>query len=210
MRLAAVAVVSLLMFGSAAHAATPAEQFVQQSADSAVAILKDKSLDAAAREAKLRDFLVALLDLHRMAIFALGPAASSASPDDLNAYLDAYTQFAIANYDSEFGAYGGEAIQVTGSLPRSDSDFVVNASITDPAAPSDPPDTVSFRVLSANGKFSIVDASVQGVWFTIAQRDDFAGFLKQNDGSVAALTARLRDMAVKLRSGAAQPVMPGK
>lgn len=184
----------------------PAEQFVQHGADSGIAILKDKSLSAADRKARVDDFLKSLLDLHRMAMFTLGQTASSASPEDINAFVDAYGQFAVANYDSELGAYGGQSIQVTNSVQRTDTDFIVTASITDPATPSAPPGLVSLRVLDeGGGKFAVVDASVEGVWFTVAQRDEYAAFLKSNGGSVAALTAKLRDMAAKLHPGETPP-----
>jgi len=195
-------VVSLLTFSVfvQARAASPAEQFVQDSADHGIGILTDKTLAKADRENQLREFLISLLDLHRMAIFTLGPVATKTSPDQVNAFVDAYIQFAIANYDSEFDAYTGQTVRVTGSIPRSDNDVVVTANIIDPASHGGPPDPVSFRVVNENGKFAVVDASVEGVWFTIAQHDDFAGFLKQNNDNVPALIARLKDMTAKLQA----------
>lgn len=203
--------VAATQLSTATAASSPAERFVQQGADNGVAILKDKSLSNADRKARVDEFLKALLDLHRMAMFTLGQAAASASPDDVNAFVDAYTQFAVANYDSELGAYGGQSIQVTNSVQRAENDFIVTASISDPATPSAPPDLVRFRVIDeGGGKLAVVDASVEGVWFTIAQRDEYAAFLKGNGGNVAALTAKLRDMAARLRSGEAQSTMQGK
>lgn len=209
MRIVAAGLVAfgLLLSATAAAGAAPlapAEQFVQDGADRAVAILKDKSLSDAARKQKLWDFLAELLDLKRTALYALGAAASAAPPDALTAYIGAYSRFALANYLSEVNGYGGEIVAVTGSVTRSDTDVIVNANILDAAAkPGTPPlAEVAFRVVKADGKFAIVDASVAGVWFTLAQHDDFQGFLAQNKGDVAALTERLNAMADRLASGA--------
>ncbi|HEY4113654.1 MAG TPA: ABC transporter substrate-binding protein [Rhizomicrobium sp.] len=195
----------------AGAAASPVEQFVQQGADSGIAILKDKSLSDTDRKARLEAFLKSLLDFRRMAIFTLGAAASSASPDDVSAFVDAYTQFSVANYYSDLGGYGGQWIEVTNAVPRADNDFIVTAAIHDAATPNAPPSLISLRVLDeGNGKFAVVDASVQGVWFAVAQRDEYAAFLKQNGGNVTALTAKLRDKAANLRSGGTPPNMQGK
>jgi ABC-type transporter MlaC component len=203
--------IAAIQSSGASAAGSPAEQFMQHGADSGIAILKDKSLSATDRKARVDDFLKSLLDLHRMAMFTLGPAAASASPGDINAFTDAYAQFAVANYDSALGAYGGQTIRVTNSVQRADKDFIVTASISDPATPSASPDLVSFRVLDeGDGKFAVVDASVEGVWFTVAQRDEYAAFLRQSGANVASLTAKLRDMAAKLRSGERPPSVSAK
>ena len=202
-----VAVIALWLTaapGANAAATTPAEQFVQQSADQAVAILGNKSLTDEQRKAQLMAFLSSLLDLKRVALFTLGPAAKTAPPDVLAGYVDAYQRFALANYHSELRGYHGQTLVVTGSTPRA-TDTIVNANVVDPAAKPGKPAVVqvAFRVVNAGGRFAIVDAGIMGIWFTLAQRDEFAGFLAQNGGDVSALTARLTAMTEQLQSGAA-------
>jgi ABC-type transporter MlaC component len=201
----ALAVLWLIPVGANATPLKPAEQFIQDSADRAVAILTDKSLTEADRRAKLWGFLSGILDLKRTALFVAGPAAKTASPDVLAAYIDAYSRFALANYISEVSGYNGEVIAVTGSVPRNDGDVIVNADVLDAhARPGAPPlAQVAFRVISADGKFAILDASVMGIWFTLAQHDEYAGFLAQNGGDLKALTARLNAKVEKLQSRAA-------
>ena len=191
-----------------AAAQTPAEQFVQASADRAVAILTDTSLGEPDRKTQLRDFLSTVLDLRRMATYTLGTAAKSASAADVDAFVAAYRNFAIANYNSAFSSYSGQTIHVTGSVQRSDTDFVVTTEIVDAAPKSDPPTLVSFRVVKEDGKFAVVDANVQGVWFTVSQHDGFTSFLSQHNGDVPTLTTRLGDMTAKLESGESKPAIP--
>src|SRR5579871_6096132 len=72
--------VCLLLQVPVAHAdATSAETFVQQSVDKEFAILKDASLAQEEREIRSRTLLRSIIDINRVAMFALGPYARTAS-----------------------------------------------------------------------------------------------------------------------------------
>ncbi|MGD0191265.1 MAG: ABC transporter substrate-binding protein [Rhizomicrobium sp.] len=180
----------------AARADNVEEAFVQQSAGKTLAILKDKALSSSDKHARMHDLMSSLLDLKRMAMFTLGPAAHTASPTDLDLYVRAYSDFALANYAAELTTYMGQSLQVTGSAQRAKGDFIVNAEVIDPNDKADGPTAVSFRVLDeGGGQLALVDASVAGIWFTLAQRDDFSGFLSQNGGDISKLAAHLNDLS---------------
>ena len=98
-----------------ARAASPVESFVQQSIDHGIAVLKDKSLDDAARRKQIGDFLAEVLDTKKMALFMLGAAREKAAASDLDAYAEIYKAFTIASYESQLNGYGGETLKVTGS-----------------------------------------------------------------------------------------------
>jgi phospholipid transport system substrate-binding protein len=184
-----------------AVAQSAAESFVRQDADRVIAVLKDRSLSEADKRARVSGLMESLLDLKRMAMFTLGPAAKSASPAELDAYVAAYRDFALANYAAELSGYMGQSLQLTGAAQRAPGDYIVNATVADPSDKSDPPSPVSFRVLDeGGGKFALVDAAIAGIWFTIAQRDDFTGFLSQNGGDMAKLVAHLKALAAHPQS----------
>ena len=88
--LATVLALTALLASIPAAAQTPAEQFVQDSADRAVAILTDKSLSEPDRKAQLRDFLSSVLDLRRIAAYTLGSVSllnvDSTNPGALYAF----------------------------------------------------------------------------------------------------------------------------
>jgi len=44
----------------------------------------------------------------------------------------------------------------------------------------------------------VVDVAYEGIWLSIQQRDQFVGFLGQNNGNVRTLIAHLSDLAVNL------------
>ncbi|HEY1636998.1 MAG TPA: ABC transporter substrate-binding protein [Rhizomicrobium sp.] len=182
------------------RAETPVETFVQQSVDRGIAVLKDKSLDDAARRKQIGEFLAEVLDTKTMAMFMLGAAREKAAPPDVDAYAEVYKAFTIASYESQLNGYGGETLKVTGSVERAPGDYVVNAVVIDPSAPNSPMQIpIGFRVEDeGGGKFAVVDASVAGIWLGLAQRADFGGYLSQHADSVTALTTHLQEVTAKL------------
>jgi len=191
---------TILPSQSRAQDVSAAQGYVQANVQTALGILQDTSLSASARRDRIHAFLLSLLDTQRIALFMLGSAQSTASPDTVAAYVTACRDFMVANYDSKLGSYAGQTLRVTGAVEHAPGDFVVSAVLVDPsgAANGKTPPEVDFRILAENGSFSIVDASIEGVWLAIAERDDFQGFLSAHNGDVAALTAHLRDMTAQL------------
>src|SRR5580692_5469095 len=76
---------------------------------------QDASLSASARRERIHGLLLSLLDTQRVALFMLGSAQSTASPDAVAAYTAACRDFMVANYDSKLGNYAGQTLRVTGA-----------------------------------------------------------------------------------------------
>ncbi len=191
----------LLFFALPAKAAAPVEDFVTAQIQSGLSILADQSLTSASRKVRIHDFLLSLLDTQRIALYALGPAKNTARQADIDSYCAAFREFMAASYASRLGGYDGQTLKVTGSTEHAPGDYVVFTQLADPA---DPPGTqepnIDLRVVGENGKFYVVDASIEGIWLGLAQQSDFQGFLHQHNNDVAALTAYLKDMTTKLES----------
>jgi len=207
MRAAQAALVALIVAAAAlagppARAATPAEHFVQTNIEHGLSILNNKAISDTERRSEFRHFLLGLTDIRRTALFTLGAARRTARPADVNAFVDAFRNYAIAIYQARLSAYSGQQLKVTGSTERAPGDFVVTTLLVDPSRASDrDPIQVDFRVDSKHGKFVVLDASVVGVWLAIEERDQFTAFLAQNNNSVPKLTHHLRELTTKLESG---------
>jgi phospholipid transport system substrate-binding protein len=174
-----------------AHAQTTPDAFVQQQVGNGVAILGNKALGDADRSAQMEALLTTLLDLRRMAVFTLGPAAHSSPASDVDAFVSVYRQFAMRTYGSEIGALSGQTLEVRGATERAPGDYIVTGFAVNSNNTSNAPIEVNFRVLDEGGKFAVVDVSMEGVWFAQMQREQFMAILAQNGGSIPKLTDRL-------------------
>jgi phospholipid transport system substrate-binding protein len=189
-----------------ARAATPAESFVSVNIQKGLTILGNRNLAQADKSARFREFLTGLTDIRRIALFTLGPVKRTASPADLNAFVDAFRDFAVAVYESRLSAYSGQTLKITGSNERAPGDYIVSTVMVDPNAQSgDQPLQVDFRVEDENGRFVVIDVSVAGIWLAIEERDQFTAFLDQNQESVPALVSHLRQLTRQIRNGGPPP-----
>jgi phospholipid transport system substrate-binding protein len=187
----------LLAARPAAAAASPAESFVDDNIRKGLDILRDKKLNTVQRRDQFETLLLGLVDVRRIALFTLGQYRRSAPPDDVEAFVNAFRNYATAAYQSYFAKYTNQTLKVTGSTQRTPTDFIVQTLLVD-ANSSQPPAEVDFRVRTDTGKPVLVDVAYQGIWLSLEQRDQFVAFLGQNNGNVRTLIAHLSELAVNL------------
>ena len=188
----------LALAGPAAAAApNVAESFVDENIHKGLEILRDKKLSTVQRRDQFEGLLLTLVDVRRIALFTLGQYRRSAPPDDVEAFVNAFKNYAAAAYQSYFAKYTDQNLKVIGSTQRSPTDFVVQTNLVDPSS-SQPPAEVDFRVRTDTGKPVLVDVAYQGIWLSLEQRDQFVAFLGQNNGNVRTLIAHLSELAVNL------------
>jgi phospholipid transport system substrate-binding protein len=198
---AALALFALAFSAPASVAANPdAEAFAQRLIDQGVGILRNTS-DPARRQ-KFRDFIMQYADARKTALFALGNYRRTATEADVEEYVKAFTEYATAVYESRLDQYKGQTLKVVGSIDNKPNDVTVNMIVVDPNAREQL--RVAFRLLGSGGQYRFVDIQVAGIWLSIEQREQFAGFLSQNNGSVPQLTAHLSAQARQINSGMAQ------
>jgi phospholipid transport system substrate-binding protein len=185
----ALAVSFVSLGASTAWAANAAEDFVSGSIQAGFDILNDRTASQTERRERFASFLLGLTDAKRVALFMLGRYAQNAAQADLDAYVAAYQDYAMAIYQSYFSLYSGQSLRVTSSRERAPGDFVVATSMVGPGAA---PMEIDFRVRTDGAKPLLVDVGVGGVWLALAQRDEFLSVLAQNNGDIKALSAHLR------------------
>lgn len=194
---AIVAAAPLVMVRPAAAAQNVAEAFVDENIHKGLDILKDKKLNTVQRRDQFETLLLGLVDVRRIALFTLGQYRRTAPPEDVEAFVGAFKNYATAAYQSYFAKYTNQNLKVIGSTQRNPTDFIVQTQLVDPGS-SQQPAEVDFRVRTDAGKPVLVDVAYQGIWLSLAQRDQFAGFLGQNNGNVRTLIAHLSELAVNL------------
>lgn len=176
----------------AAVATTSVETFVQENVDKGYSLLKNKSLSDAERHAQFRAFMISISDMRRIAIFTLGQYARGLSKTDSDAYVVAFTDYAIPVYETWLSKYDERTLKITGAVQRASDDFVVSADAVSTSSPGAQPFKVSFRVRETmEGRFIVTDMIAEGISLAITLRSDFTAFLQQHGNRVSDLIARL-------------------
>jgi phospholipid transport system substrate-binding protein len=188
-----------------AQSGNATEAFVQQNVDRGYQILNNRSLSSEQRRAQFRNFLLSLTDLHRIGMFTLGQYANGASPADLQAFDRAFTDYAVAVYETRLGKYTGQTLKVTGSVVRAPDDVVVNAVVVNLAAGSNQePIRAAFRVRkTADGRPIITDmiqidrrgrlvCEATSPWTTVCDRL-FIAFIAEPQELAVGRTGALRE-----------------
>jgi phospholipid transport system substrate-binding protein len=181
-----------------AQGADPAQAFVSQNIQRGLALLNNKTLTPVQKRDQFEQFLTGLTDLKRIADFTLGNYRRSATPADLQAFEVAFQNYAVAVYQYYFSRYSGQTLKVTGSTQRAATDYIVATQLVDPAKPQ--PLEVSFRVRTDGARPVVTDVSVEGVWLSLQQRDQFVAFLGQNNGNIRLLVTHLSELAKQFKS----------
>lgn len=183
-----------------AVASPDAEAFTQRLVDTGVGILRNTSDPA--RRTKFREFITQYADIRKTAMFTLGNYRRSANDGDVEAFVQAFQDYATAVYESRLDQYKGQTLKVVSSIDNKPGDVTVNTIVVDPNARE--PLRVGFRLLGGGGSYRFVDVQVAGIWLSIDQRDQFAAFLSQNSGNVPRLTAHLATQTQQISAGMAQ------
>jgi phospholipid transport system substrate-binding protein len=192
---ACIVAAAAILTSAPAIAASPAETYVQDNVQRGLQILNNHTIPDTQRRAEFRDFLTGLTDIRRIAVFTLGASRRTASPADVDSFVNAFRDYAVAVYESRLTQYSGQTLKVTGSSDRApgDSHRLHGAGRSFGKTAGQQPIEVDFRVLNDNGKFVVIDVSIAGVWLAIEERDQFSAFLEQNNDNVPALVAHLND-----------------
>lgn len=195
--LATIAVFLTFAVTPSAYANTDAEGFTQTLIDQGVNILR--ATNDPQRKTKFRDFITQYADVRKTARFTLGNYARTASESDLEAFIEAFKDYAIAIYETQLDKYKGESLRVVGSVDNKPGDYVVKT-VVQGQNKSDPM-RIDFRLSGGNGAYKFYDISVEGAWLGISQQEQFKSFLAQNRGNVAALTADIAARTQRVLSG---------
>ena len=183
-----------------AMAQNSAEAFVSGNIQKGLALLNNKTLAPAAKRDQFEDFLLELTDLKRIADFTLGQYRRSAAPADVAAFQTAFQNYAVSVYQFYFSKYSGQTLKVTSSTLRAPTDYIVATQLIDPAKSGQQPLEVSFRVRTDGPRPVVTDVSVEGVWLSLQQRDQFVAFLGQNNGNVRLLITHLSELAKQFKA----------
>lgn len=201
----ALAIAGFMTLASPASAQVgPAESYVSSNVQKGLTILNNHSIPDVERRSEFRDFLTTLTDIRRIALFTLGPARRTASPAQVDAFVDAFREYAVSVYESRLKAYAGQYLKVTGGSEHGPGDYIVRTILVDPTGRTEQqgePIEVDFRVDGTQGHYVVIDAAIAGVWLALEERDQFTAFLEENNYNLGALISHLQALTQRLHTG---------
>jgi phospholipid transport system substrate-binding protein len=167
----------------------PAEKFIQDLGDKAIAVVANKSLTPSQRDSQYQHLLAGAFDMKTIGRFVLGRAWNTATPQQQQDYLKVFDDLVVKTYGEKLNFYHGEGFKVKSFRPESDKDVVVNSEIT---RPNGPPTSVDWRVRQTDGKYAIIDVVVEGISQSVTQRQEYASVLEHNNNNIDALISMMR------------------
>jgi phospholipid transport system substrate-binding protein len=167
-----------------------AEQFVQSGAQKVIAVLADRGLSDAQKQATFHRAIDDLADVPKITNFVLGKYARAITPAQRAQFTPVFRTYAESVYRNRLNDYHGETLRVTGSTVRKPGDVIVNTQIS--GGQLSQPVSVSWRVLGAGGAWRVVDVQFKGIWLAITQQQDFVSTIDNAHGDIDVLIAQLR------------------
>jgi phospholipid transport system substrate-binding protein len=198
-RLTAASAALVILFGVAgnaqsADANTPGE-FLESFGAQAIKLLAETQPGEAKRETEMRRLLNEGFDIDFIGRFALSRYWRSASDAEKTEFRKLFEDYLIAAYGRRFGTYNGEKFLIGQVTPEEDDRAVVRSDVVRPGGDQM---AVNWRVQKREGKWRVIDIMVEGVSMAVTQRSEFTALLQRENGSVAALNQRLRQLTVQL------------
>jgi len=186
-----------LVFGfaltGAASANADAERFAQRLIDEGTALLNQDD-----SRGRFHDFISRYIDARKTALFTLGQYRRGADEQTLNAFVDAFREYAIAIYEAKLRQRKSDRLRVTGSTDNKPGDIIVYAATE--GREGGQSSRVAVRLMGGSGNYKIVDVQVEGAWLSVEQRDQFGTFLGKNGGDISALNVHLREQTERIRA----------
>lgn len=182
----------MVVMAQPALAATKADaqNFVNTLTPLVMQTLNDTAMPAAQKQAKLQSLFVQYVDIDWMSKFVLGRPYQQASDDQRTRYMQAYRDYLLAHYTSNFADYGGSKYKIT-DIIQDDDGFNVKMQVATPQANEDV--ALGYHLhTDASGQLKLSDIIVEGVSLITSQRSEFASVAQRKgmDGLIAALQAK--------------------
>jgi len=136
---------------------------MQQTVDTTIAVLNDKSLAPDVRRSKLESIAVDHFDFPLMAQLVLGKNRAALSTEQQQQFLDEFKKHLSITYGRTFNKYtGAEKIVLDGGRLEGNKDVTLRMNISGGSAPPDGV-RIDYRMRDDAGKWLVIDVIPEGV-----------------------------------------------
>lgn len=165
-----------------------AEAFVMDVSNQVIEILNLTT--AQEKEAEFRALLNTKANLKRIAAFTLGKYRRQVSPAELQEFQFLFEAMISKVYANRLGSYEDQKIVVLGSEKKK-KDYLVQTELRFIDG-SDPIEIVWRLRQEKDGRITLFDLRVLGIWMALEQRETFLSILKNNNEDFNVLLDNLR------------------
>ncbi len=187
----------LLATAPAAASEQRAVDFLRGLGDKAVALASTGGAEPLAkREARLLALLEEGFDVELIARFVLGRYWNRATPDQRSTYTNLFKEFIVLTFARRFQDYNGETFEISGTVPRGETDHFVKTLVRRPNAADV---AVDWRV-RCKSECRVIDVVAEGISQVATYRSEYGGIIQNGGGRIDALIEALNARVSQLKS----------
>lgn len=179
---------TLALTPALAEKSPEAEAFVMNVANKVIEILSYET--AIEKEDAFRNLLNEQANLKRIAAFTLGKYRRQLTPSELQEFQTLFETMITKVYANRLGSYDDQQIVVLGSEKKK-KDYLVETELRFKDG-SDPIAIVWRLREEKDGRITLFDLRVLGIWMALEQRETFLSILKNNNEDFNVLLDNLR------------------
>ena len=170
--------------------AAGAEEFVKKMTDEGIEQIINANVSKAEKQNRFKKLFNDALDLDFIGKYVLGRYWRTAKPEQKTDFINTYRELNTQVWSERFDEFKGRKFVFKGTTPSSsENQIFVNTIVPmEQGAPA----TVVWRVKQNGNAFKIVDIIIEKVSLTMANRNEYTAFIKNNGNSVDALIANLK------------------
>ena len=164
LRIPLLALAALLAFSATrpALAATPRET-IDQTATQVIEILKDKSLDTAARRRRVEDVSNQHFDFDVISRLALARNWATLSPEQQTRFIEEFRQHLSVTYGRNLDSYSNEKVVILGDREEQRGDWSVKTKIARGGGNDDIMVDYRLRKVANGDEWKIIDVTIESV-----------------------------------------------
>ena len=172
-----------------------APAFVRALADRVIGALRDPSLDARQRLARIDAVTAGSFDLDRTARIALGRYWRAAPESERTEFAALFKDYVLTSYGRRFQGFADRELLVAGATPAGEDTLVASTVVGGPT-----PVALDWRLASTPEAWRVLDLMVEGVSLLVTFRNEFAAVIERHGGKVAGLLVELRERVAAERA----------
>ncbi|MBR1604926.1 MAG: ABC transporter substrate-binding protein [Alphaproteobacteria bacterium] len=170
--------------------AAGAEKFVQKMTDEGIEQIINANISKAEKQTRFKKLFNDALDLDFIGKYVLGRYWRTATPQQKTSFINTYRELNTKVWSERFDEFKGKSFIFKGTTPsNSEGQIFVNTVV--PMEQGEPA-TVVWRVKQTGSSFKIIDIIIEKVSLTMANRNEYTAYIKNNGGSVDALISNLK------------------